>query len=588
LIVLAAVAMLAWTWETWPDASVDFGDQRYIPWRLAQGEVLYRDIAFYNGPLSQYINALWFVLFGPSLRTLVLCNLALLAALVALLHYALRQIGSRWAATVACVLFVLLFAFGQYVEVGNYNFLCPYSHEATHGLMLSLLAVVLAWPASRHVLLRATASGLALGLAFLTKAEVFLPGLAATAIAIALGTFWEGASRRRKAEKLACFAGTFLLAPLVAFIALASAMPVRQALAGTLGSWIVAIRPDVTGLPFFRLGMGTDAPGANARAMLLMTGLYATVLVPAGLLGMGLRGRWQRRGIVAAAAAAVFIAAAVGLWCWREHIDWDGIGRPLPLLLLVLAAATVIGFLPRRGREPARRVLVQRISLLTFALLLLAKMILFARIYHYGFVLAAPAVLLLVVAAVDWMPKLIDRHGGSGRVFTAAAAALLGVIVVEFLGIQAPLLAAKTVRVGRGADAFWADARGPLVAAAAAQIADRSSRGTTLAVLPEGAMINCLTGLRNPVPYIHLLPIEMIFYGEPSVLKAFRSHPPELILIMPNDTSSFGFRGLGRDYGQQLFAWIQANYHSLSVIAARGPDQARSRALLLERNGRRH
>ena len=72
-----------------------------------------------------------------------------LALLIALLYYALRQVSRRSAATAACLVFVLLFAFAQFVGIGNYNYVCPYSHEMTHGLMLSLLAVVAAWPSGR-------------------------------------------------------------------------------------------------------------------------------------------------------------------------------------------------------------------------------------------------------------------------------------------------------------------------------------------------------------------------------------------------------------------------------------------------------
>ena len=78
-LALGAVA-LALTWQTWPHAFVDFGRELYVPWRLVEGEVLYRDVLYFNGPLSPYLNALWFALFGTSLRTLVLCNLATVAA----------------------------------------------------------------------------------------------------------------------------------------------------------------------------------------------------------------------------------------------------------------------------------------------------------------------------------------------------------------------------------------------------------------------------------------------------------------------------------------------------------------------------
>ena len=59
-IALAGAAMLAWTWGTWPNVLVDFGRELYVPWRLTEGEVLYRDIAYFTGPLSPYLNALWF------------------------------------------------------------------------------------------------------------------------------------------------------------------------------------------------------------------------------------------------------------------------------------------------------------------------------------------------------------------------------------------------------------------------------------------------------------------------------------------------------------------------------------------------
>jgi hypothetical protein len=51
-IILAGLAMLCWTWRTWPDVLIDFGRELYVPWRLAAGQVLYTDIAYFNGPLS--------------------------------------------------------------------------------------------------------------------------------------------------------------------------------------------------------------------------------------------------------------------------------------------------------------------------------------------------------------------------------------------------------------------------------------------------------------------------------------------------------------------------------------------------------
>ena len=96
--------MLAWTWGTWPNVLVDFGRELYVPWRLAEGEVLYRDIAYFNGPLSPYLNALWFRLFGVGLRTLVVCNGLLLVGVLVLLYREDWRIGIAFTLFAAAAL----------------------------------------------------------------------------------------------------------------------------------------------------------------------------------------------------------------------------------------------------------------------------------------------------------------------------------------------------------------------------------------------------------------------------------------------------------------------------------------------------
>ena len=79
IIIIAAVAMLWWSWGTWPDAMIDFGRELYVPWQLAEGETLYSDEAYFNGPLSPYFNSLWFRLFGVHMNSLVIANLCTIA-----------------------------------------------------------------------------------------------------------------------------------------------------------------------------------------------------------------------------------------------------------------------------------------------------------------------------------------------------------------------------------------------------------------------------------------------------------------------------------------------------------------------------
>src|SRR5262245_36351681 len=77
LAVLGILALffLVTSWRKWPDPLIDFGRELYLPWRLANGAVLYRDVDDFYGPLSQYLNAVLFRCFGTGLMVLVTANL---------------------------------------------------------------------------------------------------------------------------------------------------------------------------------------------------------------------------------------------------------------------------------------------------------------------------------------------------------------------------------------------------------------------------------------------------------------------------------------------------------------------------------
>ena len=143
LTVLSALLypVLLWRgWGRWNDVQVDFGRELYVPWRLIEGDVLYRDIAYFNGPLSPYWNALWFNLAGDSLQTLMVVNAVLTGLFAVLLHRLVQVLSGPVAAGATLLFFFPMFACGHFPGTGNYNFLTPYSHEITHGLFLGVAA----------------------------------------------------------------------------------------------------------------------------------------------------------------------------------------------------------------------------------------------------------------------------------------------------------------------------------------------------------------------------------------------------------------------------------------------------------------
>jgi len=155
-------------------------------------------------------------------------------------------------------------------------------------------------------------------------------------------------------------------------------------------------------------------------------------------------------------------------------------------------------------------------------------------------------------------------------VFRAGSCVLLGGLVFAYLSIQGQIMAGKDRWVvGRAGDALRADAlRGELVIKALEVFPEMIEEGQTLAVLPEGVMLNFLLRRPNPTPYTNFMPTEVVFFGDAGMLEAFKAHPPDWISLVHKDTSEFGFRFFGQDYGQELFAWIMEAYQPVGVVGS--------------------
>ncbi len=579
----AGGAMLAWTWRTWPDLVVDFGRELYVPWRLSAGEVLYLDIAYFNGPLSPYWNALWFRWLGVGLDVLVAINLVLLVVLTVLLHRLLVAVSSPLPATFGTASFLLLFAFGSYVEGGNYTYLAPYSHEMTHGLLLSLVALYClgrftdggrpGW---------AAACGLSVGLVFLTKPEIFV----AVAVAVAGGFAFGAWSGRRwgptppdgargavpsgpgglPARVAAGVLGAgVLVPPLAAGLLLSRPLGWEAALQATAGGWSGILGSDVASLAWYRQGMGVDRVGSNLVRLAAALGVWGLVLLPALVSSFLLRRDGRRRPIAAGVAFAVTGAALVAL---VDTLPWQDAVRPLPVLVPLLAGVGILG--ADRGGEGrsehcplSRRVL--QLSLVLFAVALLGKMILNVRIHQYGFVLAMPATVLVVVGLTAWVPRAVDRAGGTGGVFRGGALGALTVFLLVYLGGMAGV-SGKTFPVGKPPDAFLTDpSRGPAAAEFLSALAELPP-GATLLVVPEGAMLNYLARIPSPSRYLNFMPPELALFGEEAILADLRESTPDYVAVVHRDTSEYGAPFFGTDYGGDVMRWIERDYRDVRLM----------------------
>lgn len=562
-LTVMAAALLAWTWRAWADPIVDFGREAYVAWRVYEGDRLYRDVAYYNGPLSPYVNMLVFRILGPSLTSLFLANF-LISVLICLLIWSIvRQITSESCGFFCVVTYQTLFAYGHYVRMTNYNYIAPYSHELTHGLLLSLLGLI----ALRHLMASRRwcwpfVCGVLLGLVLLTKPEPFFALAAACGLAFLIAA-------QRKSHEPASIAGAAWITLLgtavtlvLTILGMCTFLPWKQAIQCAFGAWPHVFSPAVTGLEFYKSSSGLDAP--FWRIVVMFFWLSIQVLLVRFAWNQACRGTTHPRWLVdigllltALAAVAVFPQAIHPVFAFSTLPAW---------LLIILAAG--LHKLWQTEQHRFREKIASLLVLTVFGLGMLAKIPLNARIWHYGFALAMPGV-LAVACAGWWVAQEVHRRGGSAKRFIELMVASAMLLAASYVGPMAMILGEKCdwVRMNGAPQVRAVPAQASALNRMLAEIASRLDERDTLAVWPQGAMINFLTGRSNSTGYIVLMPPEIAMFGEGTILEAYRMRPPDYVLLVPCDTSEYGRGQFGTGYGQQLWQWLRTNYYPVV-----GPD----------------
>jgi 4-amino-4-deoxy-L-arabinose transferase-like glycosyltransferase len=564
-LLLLGGTLAIWSWLTWPDLLIDFGREAYVAWRLSEGDTLYRDIAYHNGPLSPYWNALVMEFTGRGIQGLFLGNALVLAALVWAIHARLRALSDDSTAWAAVAFFLLVFGFGRYAEIGNYTYLAPYSHEITHGLALALAALICAarvqqttFDGAQSKRAWTLAAGLLLGAVALTKVELFVALLPALALALVLEPARERRSGIRLAGSpllLAMGAGVALVLAAWALLVVATPLSGSGARAGLFEGFAGALDSRLTELPFYQWGAGVDDVLGNFIHLFNSLGFELALLVPGLAAAHWLAGR-PTRGLWIAATLPAFI-----LLLLRDQVAWLEAARPLPFYLVCIALWRGMPLVQREASPKDRARAAAELPLIVFALLLLAKLGLNARVYHYGFVLAMPATLVVVLALLAWIPRWLDAGGRNGDVFRALSAAILTATALAHLELGTRLLPELNGPLGQGHDRILGDTKiAPVLASVLEQVELELGSEGTLLVLPEGVMLNYLGQRRTPTRFLNFTPFDVIVWGEDAMLEALRAAPPDAVVVVQRDTGEYGASVFGRDYASELASWLRANH----------------------------
>ena len=164
-----------------------------------------------------------------------------------------------WTAATAGLALTVL-AFSQLLDVGNYNYICPYSHEEFHGIVLAvvMMACLACWLEAGRKLPLALA-GVCLGLIFLTKPEVFVGAVAAVR---RRHDFAVAADFNSRTGEGVIAGGSMRFVPLAGFyFGFRSEMNSTEAARAICGAWLPLLHQAASNFPFISATRAWMRPG---------------------------------------------------------------------------------------------------------------------------------------------------------------------------------------------------------------------------------------------------------------------------------------------------------------------------------------
>jgi 4-amino-4-deoxy-L-arabinose transferase-like glycosyltransferase len=550
--------MLCASWGRWTSAVADSGRELDLPARLAGGELLYRDVHYIYPPLSPYLNAFLYRVFGVHLDVLNASGIVCAALIIWLCYRVARRVLAPADAALAAGAVTVWCVFRP---AGN--LIAPYAFAALHGMIFALAALLTtlryAETSRRRELIF---TGLLIGLAAVTKQEFALTAAATFTAAVA---FVHRANWKVIARELS----------LAALTALLVALPVYALFAAKVG-WRTLVEDChllYTHLPpslvyYNAQRTGLDRPLSSL--VQLLGGAAVAGVIASALVALNLLAARRRKGESVARSTRllfvcgiIFFASGAGAWAVKAatHGRWDG--SPLRALPLLLAGLLVWQW---RRKESAALVVIAAYSLVVLARVALRVP---SGGAFGGFFLPTSLILITHLLTVA-LPRFIERHTQNAeaaarlRTFARSFLLLMLVSTAVIFGVRFRRNYSFEIVAARG-HLFATEPVGRAVREALDFLDANTSPGEAVAVVPEGSDITFLAGRRMPLRHQILIPGLMSEADEARAIELLGERRVRHVLVVNRPMREFGAEGFGRDFYTSLGAWLEKNYRVVKV-----------------------
>jgi hypothetical protein len=602
LVIASFVFGIAASWERWGNPLVDCGREMNQPLRLARGEMLYSDVRHIYGPLSPYINATLYRIFGPSLDVLYWDGITTSLIILLLIYWIARQLMGRVASTIAVLEVMWLCSFKQ---AGNY--FLPYSYSAIHACALGLATLALVLKAvnnhkesvkeqesereeqpdnksftSASILIIA---GFVAGLTILAKTEMGLAAFVTGAVAAWLA----GHPSLKRSFK---FTFTFVFPALLVAITVYTIIGYKvgwHVLANESFLFFQNLPPEL--IYFNKRMSGFDLPLQSITQMLgavvkmaAMAGLISAVTLLITTRKHPAQDRKNKTseqtitdaGQVSPLMLWALLAISIALMFFPAgaSISWQqGPYLAMPVLLAAFLIAGLVRYQRRLTDGTNAQQILVVIIVATYALANLARVMLRVRSGGaYSSYLLPTSVIIFTYAWIRIFPGLF--HNPQSR--RLARNIMVGVMLFHAFATGILLTAryriknVHPIQTERGTMIAVPD-MGLAMNQAIEFVNLNTAPGEPVAVMPEGTSINFLTDRPNPLREEITTPGFLDREGEERAIRQLIESNTRVIFITNRATSEFGPKAFGRDYNQRLMQWIEENF-DLATVLGPNPD----------------
>jgi hypothetical protein len=188
--------------------------------------------------------------------------------------------------------------------------------------------------------------------------------------------------------------------------------------------------------------------------------------------------------------------------------------------------------------------------------------------------LAMPAFVGSLILVLWLLPRLLaEQCAVNARLFRLAVSLLLLTGFASLFLQSQRIYRDKTIVLGKGGDEMFAftpkiKPDGAALQSALPWLEKNAPPGATLAVLPEGIMVNYLSRRTNPTRYLVWNPVELAMFGQSSMTDTFERNAPDYIMLIHREGAEYGVKYFGQEteFGGDVMKWIRQNYQEVYLI----------------------